>query len=224
MEPRNAVVLFEDVPVRREWRDGEQWIAAVDVAKALEYDNPSRAASKVILRNKERFEGYYKQFTSDKLSAQTGDSGQGRKMYFLNQLGVVAFCMLSNMPKAIPFQRWADKILVKHIQNIPEDIRLVAKQKRVKFTDTLQEHGCNKPYHYSNITKDMKDSLGIDKHKPKDSCDLIEVMKIAVSEDLARINMIQDQSQGYFECHDASILAAKAIEKNTKPTKELPNE
>jgi len=221
MEPRNAVVVFEDVPVRREWHNGEQWVAAVDVAKALGYENPSRAASKMILRNKERFEGYYQQISSKKLCTQVGDSGQARKMHFLNQLGVVAFCMLSDMPKAIPFQRWADKVLVKHIQNIPEEIKLIAKQKRVKFTDTLQEHGCNKPHHYINITKDMKDSLGIDKNKPKNSCDLIEVMKIAVSEDLARINMLQDQSHGYSECHEASILAAKAIEKNTKPNKEL---
>lgn len=215
MEPRNAVVVFEDVPVRREWHNGEQWIAAVDVAKALEYENPSRAASQMILRNKERFEGYYQQISSKKLSPQSEDSGQGRRMYFLNQLGVVAFCMLSDMPKAIPFQRWADKVLVKHIQSIPEEISLVAKQKRVKFTDTLQEHGCDKPYHYSNITKDMKDSLGIDKNKPKNSCNLIEVLKISVSEELARINMIQDNSRGYFECHDTSIQAAKVIEQNT---------
>lgn len=214
MEPRNAVVLFEDVPVRREWHNGEQWIAAIDVAKALGYDNPSRAASDMVNNNKELFADYERIVSSF-------DGTQRRNTRLLNLKGVIAFCVRSNQKRAIPFQRWACSILEKHIPTIPQDVRLIAKQKRVKFTDTLQEHGCNKPYHYSNITKDMKDSLGIDKHKPKDSCDLIEVMKIAVSEDLARINMIQDQSQGYFECHDASVLAAKAIEKNTKPTKEI---
>lgn len=218
MEPRNAVVVFEDVPVRKEWRNGEQWVVAVDVAKALKYDNPSRAIKDMLKRNPERFEGYT---TKCKLHVVEGGIDKGRLVDWFNLTGIVAFCMLSAMPEAIPFQRWADKTLAREIQKIPADIRLIAKQKRVKFTDTLLEHGCDKPYHYSNITKDMKGSLGIDKHKPKDSCDLIEVMKIAVSEDLARINMIQDQSQGYFECHDASVLAAKAIEKNTKPTKEI---
>ena len=217
MEPRNAIVVFEDVPVRREWHDGEQWIAAIDVAKALEYENPSSAASQMILRNKDRFEGYYQQISSKKLSPLSEDSGQNRKMYFLNQLGAVAFCMLSDMPKAIPFQRWADKELAKRIQDIPSDVRLIAKQKRVKFTDTLRDHGCDKPYHYINITRDMKNGLGIDKNKPKDSCDLIEVMKIAASEDIAKINMLQGNPEGYRECHDISVKASALVSEGTKP-------
>ena len=217
MEARNAIVVFEDTPVRSEWKDGERWIAAIDVAKALEYDNPSRAGSKIILRNKEKFEGYYTQIVSKKLSAQDGDSGQSRKMYFLNLHGVIAFCMTSDMPKAIPFQRWAIETLAKKIQDIPNDIRLVSKQKRVKFTDTLKEHGCDKPYHYINITKDMKGALNIDKNKPKESCDLIEVMKIAASEDIARINLIQNNASGYHECHDESIKASELVHEGTKP-------
>ena len=209
MEPRNAIVVFDDVPVRREWHDGEQWIAAIDVAKALGYDNPSRAASDMINHNPELFADYERIVSSF-------DGTQRRRTRVLNLKGIIAFCVRSNQPKAIPFQRWAVTILEKHISAIPSDVRLIAKQKRVKFTDTLRDHGCDKPYHYINITRDMKDGLGIDKNKPKDSCDLIEVMKIAASEDIARINMLQDKTEGYKECHDTSVKASALVAEGTK--------
>lgn len=208
MEPRKAIVVFDDVPVRKEWHDGEQWIAAIDVAKALGYDNPSRATADMIKNNKELFKGY------EKIVCLASFGGR-QKTRVLNLKGVIAFCIKSNMPKAIQFQRWAAGILEKHISSIPPDIRLIAKQKRIKFTDTLRDHGCDKPYHYINITRDMKDGLGIDKNKPKNSCDLIEVMKIAASEDIARINLLQKDADGYIECHNESVKASIAVQEAT---------
>jgi hypothetical protein len=61
----------------------------------------------------------------------------------------------------------------------------------------------------------MKDGLGIDKNKPKDSCDLIEVMKIAASEDIAKINMLQVNPEGYKECHDISVKASALVSEGT---------
>jgi prophage antirepressor-like protein len=209
MEPKNAVVLFEETPIHKEWIDGQQWIPAIDVAKALGYDNPSRAVSDMMKGNEELFADYEK-------IVSRSDGKQRRKIRVFNQKGVIAFCIKSNKASAIPFQRWAVTQLEKVIQNIPSDIRLISKQKRVKFTDTLKEHGCTKPGHYINITKDMKEGLGIDKKKPKDSCDLIEVMKIAASEDVARINLIQNNADGYKECHDESVKASLAVEDATR--------
>ena len=146
--------------------------------------------------------------------------GGRQKTRVFNLKGVISFCIKSNKETAVPFQRWAVTQLEKVISNIPTDIRLISKQKRVRFTDSLKEHGCDKPYHYINITKDMKGALSIDKNKPKDSCDLIEVMKIAASEDIARINLIQNNASGYTECHDESVKASALVYDGTKP-KEL---
>lgn len=209
METRSAIVVFEDTPVHKQWIDGEQWIPAIDVAKALGYENPSRAVSDMIKGNDELFKDYEKIVCLQSL-------GGRQKTRVLNLKGVIAFCIKSNKPTAIPFQRWAVSQLEKVISKIPEDIRLVSKQKRVKFTDSLKEHGCDKPYHYINITKDMKESLNIDKNKPKDSCDLIEVMKIAASEDIARINLIQNNASGYIECHNESVKASTLVCEGTK--------
>jgi len=212
MKTGNAVVLFEDVEVRREEIDGEQWIPAIDVAKALGYDNPSRTVSDTMSRNGDRFEGYSEiRFLRMSINGQE----RRRQTLFLNLEGVVMFCMISTMPKAIPFQRWAVGVLKEKLLEIPSDVRLVAKQKRVRFTDTLNERGVKGSKQYSNITIDMKEALEIDKYKPKSSCDLIEVMKIAVAEDLARIKMMQANSQGYIDCHDKSVSASKAIAKET---------
>jgi len=212
MKTGNAVVLFEDIEVRREEIDGEQWIPALDVAKALGYDNPSRTINAILTRNAERFNGYT---TIHKMKIVEGGIEKGRNTTWLNLTGVIAFCMVSDMPRAIPFQRWADKVLKEKLLEIPSDVRLIAKQKRVRFTDTLNERGVKGSKQYSDITIDMKEALEIDKYKPKSSCDLIEVMKIAVAEDLARIKMIQANSQGYIDCHDKSVSASKAIAKET---------
>lgn len=208
MQTGNAVVLFEDVEVRKEFIDGEQWISAIDVAKALGYDNPSRTVSDMITNNPELFEDYEKIVYLKTL-------GGRQNTRLLNLEGVISFCLKSNKQKAVPFQRWAVKILKEKILEIPTDVRLIAKQKRVKFTDTLQERGVSGRKQYSTITIDMKEALEIDKYKSKTSCDLIEVMKIAVAEDLARIKMIQANSQGYVDCHDKSVSASIAIAKET---------
>jgi len=209
MEQRNAVVLFEETPIHKEWIEGQQWIPAIDVAKALGYENPSRAVSDMMKGNEDLFKDY------EKIVCLQSLGGRQRTRVF-NQKGVIAFCIKSNKASAIPFQRWAVTQLEKVIQNIPSDIRLISKQKRVKFTDTLKEHGCTKPGHYITITKDMKEGLGIDKRKPKESCDLIEVMKIAASEDIARINLIQNNAVGYKECHAESVKASLAVEDATR--------
>lgn len=212
MESRPAIVSFEEVPVRKIWYNKEQWIAALDVAKALGYENPSRAVGDLIKRNKERLEGYA-------ICSYLESNGGKQKTWMLNLKGVIAFCMLCNLPKAIPFQRWADSVLEKHITKIPADIKMIATTKRVKFTDELKEHGVDKPYHYANITKSMKDKLGIDKEKPKVNCDLIEVMKIAAAEDIARINLLQSEANGYNEvkpiCDKSSEVVAIGTAKQT---------
>lgn len=213
MSTRPAIIVFEETNIRKIWEKGEQWIAAIDVAKALGYENPSREASTIIKRHKERFEGYT---CTRKLGVQSiNGNEQKRNITFINFKGVIAFCMLCNLPKAIPFQRWADSALEKQINKIPNDIKLIATSKRVRFTDELKNHGLNKGYHYSNITKSMKENLGIDKKKPKEMCDLIEVMKIAISEDVAMINLMQSDAEGYKEVKPICDESAKVTKNIT---------
>lgn len=87
----------------------------------------------------------------------------------------------------------------------------IAAEKRTNFTGILQDHGCNKQHHFIQITRQMKESLGIDVKKKKPDCDSLEVMKIAVSEDLAGLGVIANDSQGYYECRDISRDAAMCV-------------
>jgi hypothetical protein len=136
-------------------------------------------------------------------------------MLFLNIKGVIAFCMFSKQPKAVPFQRWADSVLEKEILKIPKDIRLVAKKKRVEFTDTLRDHGYKKRKEYMTTTVEMKGALGIDKYKKKDECDLIEVMKIATAEMLAKTNLMISEVSGFDGAHPICLKSARAVNNNT---------
>jgi prophage antirepressor-like protein len=209
METKQALVIFEGVEIRRVEKDGQQWISALDVAKALEYSNPTVAVKNTVFRNKERFEGY-----SIWLPLQTKGGVQNTTM--LNLKGVIAFCMLSKQKQAVPFQKWADSVLEKEILNIPDDIRLKAKRKRLEFTDTLKEHGYTKPHEYIQTTVQMKENLGIDKTKKKPECDLIEVMKIATAEMLAKTNLMISEKNGYHEVNPVCIESAKIIDSATK--------
>ena len=214
METKKAIVIFEDLPIRKIEKDGETWVSALDVAKALEYSNPSVTIQQIIVeRNSDRFKGYS---TINSLLVVEGERKVKRKMLFLNLKGVIAFCMLSKQPKAVPFQRWADSVLAKEISNIPEDIRIVAKRKRVEFTETLKTHGYNKPVEYATTTKQMKKAIGIDENKPKSECDLIEVMKIATAEMLAKTNIMITEASGFNEVNPICIESGKVIEKHTK--------
>ena len=214
METKKAIVIFEDLPIRKIEKDGETWVSALDVAKALEYSNPSVTIQQIIVeRNSDRFKGYS---TINSLLVVEGGRKVKREMIFLNLKGVIAFCMLSKQPKAVPFQRWADSVLAKEISNIPEDIRIVAKRKRVEFTETLKTHGYNKPVEYATTTKQMKKAIGIDENKPKSECDLIEVMKIATAEMLAKTNIMITEASGFNEVNPICIESGKVIEKHTK--------
>lgn len=95
------------------------------------------------------------------------------------------------------------------------EIRQIAKKKRLSFTDTLLGHGANKPHHYINITKGMKKCLGIPETKPKTECNDLEVMAIAISEDLATLSIIKNNPQGYYECRDQSFSAADKVKELT---------
>lgn len=203
---KQALVFFDNFEIRKINKNGEIWISALDVAKALEYINPAQAVNTILKRNVERFEG---SILVDKLSTNLSYH-KSKSMTFLNLEGVISFCLISNQKQAIPFQKWAVKILKKEILNIPDNIRLEAKKKRIEFTDTLKERGYTKPYEYIQTTKQMKKELNIE--KKKEDCDLIEVMKIACAEMLAKTKIMKDEElQGYNKVNPVCIEASKNI-------------
>lgn len=215
MESKEALVIFEGIEIRRMEKDGQQWISALDVAKALGYDNPSVAIQNIVSRNYDKFLDY--SCTTKLVVRDKNGVNKSRELMFLNLKGVIAFCMFSKQKQAIPFQRWADSVLEKEILNIPSDIRLKATRKRVEFTDTLKEHGYTKKHEYIQTTVQMKKELDID--KPKSECDLIEVMKIAVSEDLARLRIAISEKNGYQEVNPLCVESAKTINNVVKQDK-----
>ncbi|MDD4689048.1 MAG: Bro-N domain-containing protein [Eubacteriales bacterium] len=209
METKNAIVIFEDLPIRKVEKDGKVWISAIDVAKALEYLNPSATIKNILDRNIDRFKDYT-------ICIDLETRGGIQNQTFFDIKGVISFCMLSKQPKAIPFQRWADTVLAIEIINIPNDIRIMSKKRRVVFTDTLKAHGYKNPHEYIQTTIQMKEGLGIKKEKKKDECDLIEIAKIAAAEMLATAKILISKKEGYSEVNPVCVESSKIIENNTR--------
>ena len=117
--------------------NGEKWIAALDVAKALEYKNPSTTVD-----NLKRYPELYDNEVTRKLGVTYNNSK--KETIFLNMEGVITFCLKSSQKQAIPFQKWARKVLRKELEKKQDNqeyktIRLTSKQKRKTFTESLKE-------------------------------------------------------------------------------------
>ena len=97
-----------------------------------------------------------------------------------------------------------------------KQLRDKSKEVRLKFTDTLKEHGYKSPHEYIQTTKQMKEGLGIDGKKKKDDCDDIEVMKIQTAEMLARTKIMIENANGYKAVNPLCVESSKIINQNTQ--------
>lgn len=152
---KEITLFFENVPVRKKQIDGVWWISAVDTARAIGYANPSRDANKIISRNKERFDNYT---TRTKLTTVEGAVKKTRTITMLNLKGVIALCMLSKHENAVPFQRWADKVLEEHIKETVKRKQIYGEvtddsvHTRKLETEQWKRHGA-KGRDYGTLTK-----------------------------------------------------------------------
>ena len=96
--------------------------------------------------------------------------------------------------------------------------RLEAKSTRVKFTDSLQEHGC-KGYDYMHITNNMKKPFEISKKHHKGDFDKRELKLIEAAEHVATI--LLDDEEGYRECNETCVNAAESIVKLADKKKKI---
>jgi prophage antirepressor-like protein len=176
--------MFESVTVRKVYHSGEWWISAIDATSAMGYSNPQREAKLLIQRNKERFEGYS---TRIKLIHVENGINKKRDVVMLNIKGVIALCMLSNKPKAIPFQRWADNILAEHVEAASKiragkygEITDKTITCRKMETSEWKRHGIEAPADYRELTLYEYELLGI-KNKRKGEMAGDELIELTLS-------------------------------------------
>ncbi|WCL51499.1 Rha family transcriptional regulator [Leptospira sp. GIMC2001] len=68
---------------------------------------------------------------------------------------------------------------------------------RNSFTKTLEEHGCNKPAHFINITYIQKDGLNIPRKKKKAEYSNTELLLTTATEALSTFHLIAQDVHGY---------------------------
>lgn len=92
----NEVKVFENTElgkVRVVTIDNEPWFVGKDVAEILGYKDTSDAIKKHV-------------DIEDKLTRQFTDSGQGRRMYVINESGLYSLILSSHLESAKQFKRW----------------------------------------------------------------------------------------------------------------------
>ena len=195
----NEIELFDSVEIRKVKLQGEWWISSVDAARAIGYSNPNRDASNILNENKNRFENYS---TVTKLvSIEKGKNGTersvSRNITVLNLKGVIAFCMFSKLEKAIPFQRWADKVLAEHIVASVNarnkkygEITDKSIERRNFETKQWKRHGIEAPKDYRELTLYEYELLGM-KDKRKEQMNSAEWLELMVSNDINAFRLQQ---------------------------------
>lgn len=191
-------VVFSESDLKILEIDGERWIKATDVARALDYKNPTVAAGEFIKANSEIL---YKGVSRFRTPSRGGD----QDTWFFNSRGLMAFLVKSNRPKAVPFQKWAIGVLddaIKKKMDLPKQynsVRLKSKKIRREFTDTLKDHGYKEGREYKETTYAMKTILGIEKHRPKNELDIWELCKISMAEMLSITRLDDSTANGFSE-------------------------
>jgi len=196
---KEIIEMFGEIDLRtvENIETGERWVNALDVAKVLGYKNPSVQIQNTIKRNPELYEGTTKLVVASK--------GGKQESTFFNLDHVIAFCMKSNRPKALPFQKWAVKILKgelteeakKKIEK--QEIRLKSKTARNYFTSVLSNRGIEKKHEFIQLTYAVKVNVGIDKNKKKDDFDIKDLLLVTMAEANSTLNMLEENPEGYGE-------------------------
>ncbi len=158
--------------------------------------------------------GFYADVAKNNSAEVLAGPGRPSKDFNLSIDFVKHLCMLARTEKGREIRNYFIEVEKRHrslAEPRNEELVKLAKDKRICFTDVLQNHGCDKPYHYINITKQMKGALGIDQKKKKVEFGNFELMKTAISEDLATLGIMASGSEGYYECRDVSVEAADKV-------------
>lgn len=124
--------------------------------------------------------------------------GQNKIEYYLSMDMAKELSMLENNPKGKDARKYFIAVEKAMRASGKLTTRDRSKKTRNHFTETLKEHGCDKPYHYINITRSMKSIIGID--KPKDQYNRKELIKTMLAETLAMYRVDEKEAKGYHEC------------------------
>lgn len=202
-------VIFNKEEFRIQDRNGNPWFVISDICKILKMTNSRQQAGRLPKDN------VTKTYTIDSM-------GRKREVLITNEPGLYRLIMRSSVKQAKTFQdKVYNEILPqirktgKYIDTNEKSIRLKSAKKRNVFTETLKDHGINKPHEYIQLTYDTKEGLGIDKKKKKSECNIIDVLKIGLAEDLSTLNIIQDNAIGFSNVRPVVKESSKTIKSIT---------
>lgn len=210
--------------------ENDYWTPAIDVARAIGYENPSRVVSDTLRNNNKRFEGRM-------LTTKLSYAGQIRDITVLNKKGMVTFTMLSKHENALNFQIWADDKLeelmskgVATLESKPmptnslaladmmEQAALTIRAQANTITELEYEIDTKQPYvdaHMDYIQSDTKLSV-------KDAADLLAFKGIGQNnlfKFMRQLNMITFDNSPYRDHVDAGHLCK--VECGFKPDGEM---
>jgi prophage antirepressor-like protein len=126
------------------------------------------------------------------------DGNQSRNVTLLNLSGVIAMCLLSDLPNAIPFQRWADSVLARHIKEgvkrkrIYGEITEESVGARNMETSQWQRHGA-KGKDFGQLTKkEYEITFGKDDIRKQEMTGE-ELLKLLISNATNALNLMQEK-------------------------------
>lgn len=172
-------------------QDGNPWFVAKDITDILGLPDAAQATR------------YLDDDEKVTLSIKQDGTKRPTKQVVVNESGLYSLILKSRKPEAKAFKKWVTSEVLPSIRKTGQykadwtDERIKSKAVRNRFTSMLKQHGYKSPDEYKATTNSMKKKLGIKSNKKKDAFDIIELCKVQAAENLATINILQSEANGY---------------------------
>ena len=140
----NIVFNFDNHKVRTCQINGDPMFCASDVGIVLELTNVYRQI---------------REFSEGVHTVQTPTPGGIQDVIYIDEPSLYALIFKSRKKRAKEFRKWVFSEVLPSIRKtgkyeISKSLKTISTKQRNFLTEMWTDHGCTKPYHYSNLTKE----------------------------------------------------------------------
>jgi prophage antirepressor-like protein len=205
---------YKDNPVRTKMIDGQIWFSALDVCNVLGHSNPHQKISdRCTKRGVRKTEVPHPQNKNKKI-----------KINFINESNLYRLIFSSRVKGAKAFQDWIFEEVIPEIRKtgqyqIKKDLKLESKENRNLITQAWKEQGCEKSYHFINLTLQEYKSLGFEKGLRKKDLDEKQLRELMALEAIELVKLSYKEDAGYYGCKDTIIESGNTVKEIAEKAK-----
>lgn len=200
---KKEIFQYEKINVRTAFNGDDILFCINDVGRVLGLSNPYRQV---------------KDFKEGVHTMHTLTNGGMQDIIYINEPCLYELIFKSRKQNAVKFKKWIFSEVLPSIRktgeySIKPSLKKLSTESRNALTDMWKEHGCDKPYHYSNLTKKEYKLLFDDDKKRKSNMTKGEILALNALESMEALSLFKSNKMGYYECSESLDETIKKLPK-----------